>query len=146
MRLKFSSLLPCSAERAWARERRLDFLNRISRPLLTFDIAEPAPAPETWQADADISLAARLFGLVPVGRQHIRVTRLDEAARSIETEESGGLVRVWRHRAIITPIGETSCRHDDIIEFQAGLWAPLVWLTAQVLYRYRHRCRKKAAI
>lgn len=81
----------------------------------------------------------RLFGKGPSSPHNVQVVRVDEGHGEIETEESGGLVRVWNNRMHVEPVSEAGCRYTDRIQVQAGLLTPLVWLFAVGFYCYRQR-------
>jgi hypothetical protein len=46
-------------------------------------------------------------------------------------------VRDWRHRITVDGEGWGSTRYMDEIEVRAGALTPLVWLYANLFYRYR---------
>jgi hypothetical protein len=71
-------------------------------------------------------------------RHTIEVVELDEASRTVRTQERGGL-RSWRHTLHVVPITATRCRYSDTVELDAGALSPLVAGFTRVLFGYRHR-------
>jgi hypothetical protein len=72
-------------------------------------------------------------------RHTIEVVELDEASRTVRTQERGGLLRSWRHTLHVVPITATRCRYSDTVELDAGALSPLVAGFTRVLFGYRHR-------
>ncbi len=86
-----------------------------------------------------------LGGVVPFSRHRLRVEALDPVARELRTDEGGGLVRRWRHRIGVTPIGPDRCRYVDEIDIDAGVLTPAVRAFAEVFYRARQRRWRRLA-
>ena len=85
--------------------------------------------------------------MLPAWSHEIHVVRVAEAEREIFTNERGGPGRSWNHRIEITPVAGDAgrCRYSDEIEVRAGALTPLVWLYAQLFYRYRQRRWRRLA-
>src|ERR1043165_4506794 len=56
----------------------------------------------------DFTLTSHLFGVIPLSAWRIRVTENDPATRIVTTEESGGPVRLYRHRCSVSDRGDGS--------------------------------------
>ena len=134
MKLRLSSTLPCSADAAWRAETELARSLKGSRPWLAFSPIEPPHLPEKWQAGLSLTVRARLYSLLPLGRYTITVAEFDENAMTVLTHGHGGLIRRWDHRLRIAPEGSGSCRFTDEIDFDAGVFSPIVWLLARLVY------------
>lgn len=136
MVLKFVSRLPRSAGETWEREKSLDRLSEVSRPLLEI---RRLSGKNCLQAGESYELGLRLFGIIPWGKHRVDIVDISDEAYRFETSERGTGIKSWRHVRRISPISHTSCICSDEIRIQAGLTTPLVWAFAKLLYRQRHR-------
>jgi ligand-binding SRPBCC domain-containing protein len=133
--VRVSTRLPVPAELAWDTVKRTDTLRYVTRGLLGF--RPEGVIPERLAEGETYRMRLLFFGVLPAWRHEIRVVRLDEAGHEIRTEEHGGPVRDWRHRITVDAEGWGSARYMDEIQIAAGPLTPLVWLYAQLFYRYR---------
>jgi len=133
--VRVSTRLPVPPDLAWDTVKRTDTLRYVTRGLLGFrpegEIPDRLAEGETYR------MRLLFFGVLPAWRHEIQVIRLDDASQEIRTEEHGGPVRDWRHRITVDAEGWGATRYMDEIEIAAGPLTPLVWLYAQVFYRYR---------
>ena len=133
--MRVSTRLPVPPDLAWDTVKRTDTLRYVTRGLLGFrpegEIPDRLAEGETYR------MRLLFFGVLPAWRHEIQVIRLDDASQEIRTEEHGGPVRDWRHRITVDAEGWGATRYMDEIEIAAGPLTPLVWLYAQVFYRYR---------
>ena len=135
MRLKISKILTSPADRTWEFVKDPRNLLFVSRGMLGFCNADRLPP--RWQEGDSFRTRLLFFHLLPGWIHEIHIEHLDDRERELCTNETGKLVPVWRHRIHVEAVSETQCRYTDEIEFQAGLLSPLVWLWAQIFYRYR---------
>ena len=77
------------------------------------------------------------FGLVPAWKHSITFQKIDDSKRVLFTKEGGGLVPVWNHLIQVTPEQNGTCRYTDDVDVKAGVLTLLVWLFANIFYRYR---------
>ncbi|NQU21756.1 MAG: hypothetical protein HQ567_10770 [Candidatus Nealsonbacteria bacterium] len=110
----------------------------ITRGMMTFTDSEVWPEP-LFSPGAKIDTRVRFFGRGPASPHQIRIVRVDEIKREINTEENGGLVDIWNHRMRVEAVSGEESFYTDHIELRAGLITPVVWSFAFVYYRYRHR-------
>ena len=54
--------------------------------------------------------------------------RIDDAAMTLSSRESGGLLRRWNHDIIVTASGDSRCNYRDSIDIDAGVFTTLVVL------------------
>jgi len=80
-----------------------------------------------------------LFGLIPFSRHTLHIAVIDDAARRLGSEESGGLLRTWKHDIVVTPISQGRCVYRDRVELDAGKFTPIVAMYAHWFYRTRQR-------
>jgi hypothetical protein len=69
----------------------------------------------------------------------LHFVRIDDAAMTLSSRESGGLLRRWNHDIIVTASGDSRCNYRDSIDIDAGVFTPLVVLYANWFYRIRQR-------
>ena len=141
MRLTLASRLSCPAKVAWAAELKVEFLNELSWPFLLLQPLRPdeaLPKKRIWREGERLRFKAKLFGVMPLGFQDVRVVELNHENLTLVTCESGGIISFWRHRVRIRDRGPQSCLYSDEIEMRAGLLTPFVWSLACIFYRYRH--------
>lgn len=86
-----------------------------------------------------------LGGVLPFSQHRITIERIDPAARTMSSDEGGGLIRSWGHRITVTPIGPGRCRYEDEIDIDAGPLTPAVSAFAAVFYRLRQRRWRRLA-
>jgi ligand-binding SRPBCC domain-containing protein len=136
--VRVSSELPASAERVWELLLRKDTFLNITRGMMSYSDTDRWP--ETlFSPGTTLATRIRLFQWGPATRHEVRIVRVDEAEREIDTEESGPRVRAWNHRMRVEAISANESRYTDRVELRAGLLTPVVWLFALLFYRYRHR-------
>lgn len=135
MKACIETIFPASAAVVWARVKRSDTLLYITRGMLGF--AGSGRFPEYWREGDTQHTRLLFFGVLPGWRHRLFFERVDDDQQVLLTREGGGLVPVWNHRIEVEPLDTNRCSYRDEIEIQAGLLTPVVWLYAQVLYRYR---------
>ena len=134
MVVRISTSLNTSAERAWVAVKQTVTLTYVTRGLLGF--ARDA-FPEEWREGAVVQTRLFLFGLIPLWVHELRLVRVDDANRELYTNERGGVISEWNHLIRVEPQSGTGCRYTDRVEIKAGLLTPVIWLYAQIFYRYR---------
>ena len=144
MRIRLSSVLDVSAERAWAAVRRPSLLHYVAYPLQTFEPINPPTWPPTW-ADGRYKARLRMFGVLPIGSQWIVISNLADGPRSYRLRDNGNgsLVRQWDHLITIEPITASRCRYTDEVAVRAGLLTPAVTAFAYLFYLHRQRRWRK---
>jgi ligand-binding SRPBCC domain-containing protein len=135
MLVRVSTRLDVPADVAWDTVKRTDTLRYVTRGLLGF--RANGEIPERLREGESYDLRLLFFGVVPAWRHQIHVVQLDDERKEIRTEEHGGPVRDWRHRITVDSEGWGSTRYMDEIEIKAGALTPLVWVYANLFYRYR---------
>lgn len=137
MKAVITSKLEIPAIDAWQRVKQSRTLVYVCKGLLSFDNSEQFP--EVWQEEQTIHTRLIFFGLIPGWEHCLRFVRLSDEAMTLCTHEHGGMVQKWNHEISIRQASPTSCLYRDTVDIHAGLMTPLVWLFAQILYRYRQR-------
>lgn len=80
-----------------------------------------------------------LFHVIPLSHHTIHLAAVDEASRTLVSQEHGGILRVWHHTLHVEPVAERRCRYRDTVEIDAGRLTPLVARASIWIYRYRQR-------
>lgn len=137
--------LDCSADEAFARVLAPATLAYIAKPVLTFAPEAGNALPERWEEGATVRLRLYGLGIVPLGRHVIKLTRVDRAGRRLETEETGGLARVWNHEIEATELPGGRCAYRDRIEIEAAILTLCVAATARVFFWHRQRRLRRLA-
>ncbi len=137
--------LKIPAAAAWGLLKQRDTFLFITRGAVRYRGADTWP--QTLMAEGvKIETVVHLLGFLPGSRHSFRIVRVDELAREVATEESGGFIRGWNHSMRVEEAGDKDCVYHDRVELRAGFLTPIVWLIASVFYRYRqHRWRRLAS-
>jgi ligand-binding SRPBCC domain-containing protein len=130
-----STHLDAPPERVWELLQQPSTLVHVAAGLLRFSGASELPA--RWEEGAQFSTRLWVAGIIPLPwRHHIRLVGIDGERLRIESEESGGPVRTWNHRILVSA-EDHGTRYVDEVDIEAGWLTGVVALTARVLYRYR---------
>lgn len=139
MIVRRQSKLAASAGLVWQIVLRTSTLSFVASPLLTFQRRDGQLLPLQWSQGQTIDLVLFLFGFIPLGRHQIQASRVDSATRTLETEESGRLLRSWRHSIRVRPVADNESTYEDEVSIDAGFLTLPVWLGASIFYWHRHR-------
>lgn len=135
--VRTSSVLDADADSVWERLTLPATFLEVTRGLLAMPALAGRADPVV---EGERGTGWLLLGhVVPLHRHTIEVVRVDDAARRLETEESGGPLRRWHHVLEVEPLGPGRCRYTDTVELDAGPLTPVAAASARALYRYRHR-------
>lgn len=136
MKVRVRSVLRCSADTAWEAVQRIDLLRKVSEGILSMEGLDlPSPV---WEQGKTYEF------LIQSGKSHpfrhtVNVIQVDPNQRVYITQEESKALPYWNHHHQVSELGASQCVYTDTIVFSAGLWTPLVWVRAQILYRFRHR-------
>jgi hypothetical protein len=145
MRLRLTSLLPCTVDRLVAELARPEQLNRLDAPVLTFHPLDPPAWPSTWTT-GDYRVSLRVGGRLGIGEHTLAVRQavgpgdpLPDGEVSIWHDAGfSPLIRRWDHQILVEPWhGMVRC--TDLVEIDAGPLTLPAWLFAGLLYRHRQR-------
>ena len=145
MKVRVSTRLDCAPDAAWEAVQTTALLEHVARPILRLAPCYGRSFPERWEEGLEVTVALRLFGVLPAGRHTIRIRTLDPGRRVIETSESGGMVPVWNHRIEVARVDSGDAVYTDDVDVRAGWRTPLVWLFAHFFYRHRQRRWRRLA-
>ncbi len=137
--LQLRKTLPASPERVWALVVKLETLQYIARPLLSFKPLDSFPG-GVYQAGVSCRFSLRFLGFFPLGSHHIRILNCDQQEGVIRSFEHGSLTRQWNHTIRIQPAQDGQTLYTDLLELE-GVWG-MTWLIiafARLFYRHRQR-------
>jgi len=143
MLARITTKLACTQGELWDQISRQQSLQFVASPLLKFDAVEPGAFDGEWEVGRDYQLQLYLLGLIPLGGHTIRLTRIDRDHNTIQSRESGLLVRVWNHTICFQEITPGVVHYTDEIQIQAGWLTPFIWAFAHLFYRHRQRRWKR---
>ena len=134
--------LPCSPARVWQEVQTSKLLIYITWPLVVFQPVAPTSFPDIW-ANGKYLTRMKLFGLIPFGKHWIVITRpiIDPTPgkQVYEILDNGysNIISTWRHLITIRETGDGRTLYSDKIEIEAGMLTPVIWIYANLFYRYR---------
>jgi hypothetical protein len=139
-----STVLDAPADGVWQAVRTPAAFRLVTRGLVRVVGLRRRATP--WQEGETVRGVLLLFGVLPLSVHHLTVERLDDAARELQSDERGGIVRRWRHLIRITPLDERRCRYEDVVEIDAGPLTPGVAAFARWFYAVRQRRWRELAL
>jgi hypothetical protein len=83
----------------------------------------------------------KVFGIFDCKDYHIRVDRLCDQARLMESHEFSESVKFWSHRLHIQPTDDGAVWTDHVV-MDAGLMTPILARYARFMYQHRHKQRE----
>ncbi len=138
-----STTLDAPAVRVWAAVKTPAAFTLVTRGLITLPAVRGRAG--EWRAGETVTSWLLLFGVVPFSRHHLTIVEIDDAHRVMRSDEHGGLIRSWRHDITVTPLDGVSCRYEDRIEIDAGMFTrPVVWYATAFYAMRQHRWRRLA--
>lgn len=139
MRLRCTSLLPCSAERLADELSRSALLNHISWPMLVFVGLDPDPLPERFAAGRYLTRLL-IGGRLSLGEHTLDLQDDPAPDPGLVWHDAGysPLIKVWDHKIRLADFHGMT-RYTDEVEVRAGPLTIAAWLFASAFYRHRQR-------
>lgn len=139
-----------------ARKHTISRVYPVSAEVLWQDILDPRALAESMTGALSYSglpedpvfegqrivVSIKRWGWLPLGQWTIDVIRRDDERFILESAEHGGLIRRYRHRLEVEPLGDTEARYTDYLDVDAGILTDLVFPTFVALYTVRHEQRR----
>ncbi|MFP7761275.1 hypothetical protein [Marisediminicola sp. LYQ85] len=143
MRILLKLVLDCDVDAAWTAVRSPAVFQQVSAPIMRFTSLEPGGYPESWP-EGEHPVAAKAFGLVPVGEQVIRIGIPPERAGARLVVDTGygvsGIfttVTAWHHTMAVSPLADGRTLYRDELRFEAGRVTALLWPVYWVFWQWR---------
>ncbi len=129
--------LPTGADRVWDAMRYPGSFLYVTKGLFGF----PALTGRTsgFRQGDHGSGRITLFHVIPLWRHTMRLVEVDDATRTMRSNEHGGTLRTWNHTLHAEPLGPDRCRYSDTVEIDAGPFTGVTIFTARLIFRYRQR-------
>ena len=133
-----STVLNCSAAKAWNEVQKSSLLLHVIRPLARV-AAVGAPFPERWSEGLTIQCKSFAFGIIPIGLRTLHFEKIDHKNYQIQSREHDPLIARWDHLVSIKPLDDTRSIYRDTMDIDAGSLTFVVWAWAKWFYRHRQR-------
>jgi hypothetical protein len=128
--------LDAPASLVWAAAQRPATFRYVTRGVLRITgLPRSGTIGESTRIDGWLLLG----GLLPVHRHHLEVVRVDQAAMTLSSNESGGVLRRWDHDIVVEELAGGRARYTDRVVIDAGPFTLPVVAFAWLFYRYRQR-------
>jgi len=138
MMVEVSTVLECSAAKAWNEVQKSSLLLHVIWPLARLVPAD-VPFPERWSEGLTLQCRSFIFGIIPIGVHTLHMEKIDQENHEIQTREYDPLVTRWDHLISIKPLDDSRSIYRDTIDIDAGRLTFVVWAWAHWLYRHRQR-------
>jgi hypothetical protein len=136
---RISALMACLEDELWQKILDPGSLQFVASPILSFRPVQKGSIAGDWQVGVPYQFNLYFLKFIPMGRHTIQLVRIVKETRTIVSQESGILARVWNHAICFREAAPGVVRYTDEIEIQAGWLTPGIWLFAQLFYRHRQR-------
>lgn len=151
MKFSLTTPLACTLSDAWDALHNPDVFREVSAPLLAFRTVEPTNFPPRYESGKRYVVRALALGLIPLGTQEINPdTESSAEGKTFRDNGRGlggalGLVSLFRHTMTLRPSGTGPTLLHDELEFRAGVFTPLLWVSFRAFWAWRHfRIRRLA--
>lgn len=138
MMVDISTVLDCSAAKAWSEVQKISLLVHVARPLARL-APVGAPLPEQWTQGLTARCRLFIFSIIPIGVHTLHIETIDQASYRLQSRERDPLIARWDHLVSIKPLDESRSLYRDTIEIDAGKLTFIVWAWANWFYRHRQR-------
>lgn len=129
--------LSAPATAVWRAVKTPDAFRTVTRGVLTMPVIKQRD--DDWREGETVAGWVFLFGLIPFSHHTLHISRIDDSAMTLNSRESGGLLRRWNHDIVVTAVGGSRCNYRDRIDIDAGVFTPIVVLYARWFYTTRQR-------
>ena len=143
--------LPCSVSDGFLALHDPQVFQQVSKPFLTFTPLRPASFPEHYESGKSYVVAAKAFGLIPLGTQEINPTSSRDAERSVFVDNGRGLggalgvMKHFRHTMTLEPSGRGPTILTDTLEWDAGALSRAFGIGFRFFWWWRHTVMKRRA-
>lgn len=149
MRVTLRLELDALPETVWETLHDPSAFRDVVWPLFAVEPVGHRRFPPRW-TPGDHLVRLRLFGVLPLGDQRIRLSSSRRAGARILEDSGGpvsgalGMVTGWRHRMAVAPAPGHRTLYRDRLDFSAGALTPLVWPGMWLLWQWRARGIRRA--
>jgi hypothetical protein len=125
MTVQATTFLEIPSQVAWDSLKRRDTFLFITRGAMRYQGADSWPE-ILMVPGVQVETVVYPLRFLPGSPYTFRIVRVDEDKMEIDTEESGGFIRVWNHSMKVKPASASRSRYSDRIELRAGSLTPIV--------------------
>lgn len=144
MRVLLKLVLDCEPETAWDKLHDPGTFAQVMSPLVHVSAASSGGFAERWGSDEQ-ALTLRAFGVIPIGRQTVRLAWREGDATGINVMRDTGraesgmltLLHDWDHRMALSPLADGRTLFRDQLRVKAGWLTPLAWPAMWVFWQWR---------
>ena len=149
MRVTVTTTLPCTFDQARGQVLTSRLMEYVCWPLIMFTPLDPPALPAIWEP-GNYRGRVRSLWVIPLGSQTIGISFPPSSPGQVLVRDNGfgQFVRRWDHLMTLdaTTAEGIQPRYTDQVDIDAGVLTILVWVCANLLYRWRqHRWRRLAA-
>ena len=134
--------LDTDIDTAWDMLHTPTVFQKVSSPFTVFRARGEFPS--RFRPDTDYEVTVSAFGLIPLGRQIIRLEDRVDSWMTRQTTDVGrgisgplGVVTNWRHQMSLTALEDGSTEFSDQLTAHASWLTPLLWPAFAVFWRWR---------
>lgn len=143
MKINLRTTVRTNIDTFWRKLKDPASLQYVAHPLISFRGIVDITNGESWKEGSTHHLPMYYLNLVPAGAQKVTIVMVDRDEHRIETNESGGVAKVWCHTMRLTSMEDGKVEYKDELCIEAGWKTPLLWLFVQLFYRHRQRRWRK---
>ncbi|HLP23395.1 MAG TPA: hypothetical protein VK139_05075 [Microbacteriaceae bacterium] len=152
MRVLLKLRLDCEPDTVWDKLHDPSVFAQVMAPLMTAQSKEVGGFPPRWLPGEHV-IALKLFGLIPVGRQSVRLSERNGTASGIRVLRDTGIglsgplamMTGWDHRMALSETSDGRTLYRDQLRVRAGWLTPLAWPGLWLFWQWRGRQLRRFA-
>ena len=144
MKITASATLPVDIDTAWEMLHTPAVFKSVSSPFTIFREKPGHPLPDRFVPDTDSTVRVFAGGIIPLGKQIIRLEDSVESPDHRHTTDVGhgvsgmlGMLKNWRHRMSLERRTDGQTQFNDQLTVNASWQTPVLWLGFSVFWRWR---------
>ena len=104
MKIDVSTILNCSAAKAWNEVQKSSLLRHVIWPLARF--VPTGTFPERWSEGLVLKCKLFVFGVIPIGIHTLHFEKIDHNNYEIQSHEHDPLIARWDHLVSVKPLDD----------------------------------------
>jgi hypothetical protein len=138
-KLSVTSRIPMDIETAWTQVKKTSLLEFVAKGKIKF-VPTNGKFPEVWRKGMKVSARMLLYGFIPFGGLHyLTVEKIDEANKTIQTNEWDKAAKAWKHRIEMKPVNNQATDYLDEIIIYGGILTNFITFWAKHFYIHRQK-------
>jgi len=139
MKISITSEFEALPQKVFNEAIKISSLMSVAAPLIFFRPVKPKNLPEKWEEGSMYAFKLYLLKYIPMGDYKVTIVKIDMRNRTILSDESGHIVKVWQHLITIKPGKNKNTIYNDSILIKAGIKTFFIWLFSNLFYRHRQK-------